>query len=94
MDGFIDLEVEGQLDMFETEVNGDGVGAEEPIIDSDDEDEIASDIASSDAAAVTDIIHDADASICLDHLPLDEENLGRVSIAKVSPRASRHFRIL
>jgi len=85
MDFSIDLEIESQLDMFEAEVNGEGVGDEEPVIDSDDDDEIAGDVASSDAAAVTDIIHDAEASIRFDHLPLDEANIGRVSIAKVSP---------
>lgn len=77
-------EIEDQLDMLETEVYGDGVGDEEVIVDSDDEDGIAGDVASSDTAAVTGIIHDADASIRLDPLPLDKANVGRVSIAKVS----------
>jgi len=79
-------EIEDQLDMFETEVHGDGVGDEEVIltVDSDDEDGIAGDVASSDTAAVMGIIHDADASIHLDPLPLDKVNVGRVSIAKVS----------
>jgi len=86
MDLPINLEVENQLDMFETEVNGEGVGDEELDVDSDDEDEIAGDVAASDAAAVTEIIRDADESIRLDPLPSDEANLGRVSIAKVRPR--------
>ena len=85
IDVSIDVEIEGQLDMLETEVDGEGVGDEEATVDSDDEDEIAGDVASSDAAAVTDIIHDADASIRLDQLSLVEANVGRVSIAKVSP---------
>ena len=84
MDLPINLEVENQLDMFETEVNGEGVG-DELDIDSDDEDEIAGDVAASDAAAVMEIICDADESICLDPLPSDEANLGHVSIAKVCP---------
>ena len=85
MDFSIDLEIEGQLDMFEAEVIGEGVGDEEPVIDSDNDNDIAGDVASSDAAAVMDIICDAEASIHLDHLPLDEANIGRVSITKVSP---------
>ena len=79
----IDLEIESQLNMLEAEVNGDGVGDEEPGVDLED-DEIAGDVATSDAAAVTEIIRDAEASIRLDPLPTDEANLGRVSIAKVS----------
>jgi hypothetical protein len=71
--------------MFEDEVDsGEGVGDEEPNIDDEDDDEIAGEVASSDAAAVTDIIHEADASIRLDPLPLADANFGRVSIAKVS----------
>lgn len=70
--------------MLETEVNGDGVGDEDPVIDSDDEDEIAGDVATSDAAVVTDVIRDAETSIRLDPLPVDDVNIGRVSIAKVS----------
>jgi len=79
----IDLEIESQLNMLKAEVNGEGVGDEEPDVDSDD-DEIAGDVVTSDAAAVTEIIHDAEASIRLDPLPSDEANLGRVLIAKVS----------
>jgi hypothetical protein len=85
MDLSIDFEIKGQLDMLEAELNGEGVGDEEPVVDSDDEDEVAGDVASSDAAAVTDIIHNAEASIRLDPLPLAEANIGCVSIAKVSP---------
>ena len=70
--------------MLETEVNGKGVGNEDPDIGLDDEDEIAGDVATSDAAAVTDVICDAEKSICLNPLPLDNVNLGYVSIAKVS----------
>ena len=78
-------ETESQLNMFEDEVDsGEGVGDEEPNIDDEDDDEIAGEVASSDAAAVTDIIHEADASIRLDPLPLADANFGRVSIAKVS----------
>ena len=81
---FMDSEIEGQLDMLETEVNGKGLEDEGPDVDSDDSDEIAGDVATSDAAAVTDVIRDAEASIRLDPLPLADANLGRVSIAKVS----------
>ncbi len=70
--------------MFEIEVDsGEGVGDEEPTVDWDGGDDIAGDVASSDAAAVTDIICDADASICLDRLPLADANAGCVSISKV-----------
>ena len=79
----LDLEIESQLTMLEAEVNGEGVGDEEPDVDLED-DEIAGNVATSDAAAVTEIIRDAEASIRLDPLPTDEANLGRVSIAKVS----------
>ncbi len=81
----VDLEIEGQLDMLEAKVVGEGVGDEEATVDLDSEDEIASDVASSDAAAVTDIIRDTDASIHLDHLSLVEANVGHISIAKVCP---------
>ena len=60
--------------MLETEVNGKGVGDEDPDIGSDDEDEIVGDVATS----------DAEKSIHLDPLPLNNVNLGHVSIAKVS----------
>ena len=79
----IDLEIKSQLNMLKAEVNGEGVGDEDPDIDLED-DEIAGDVATSDAAAVTEIIRDAEASIHLDPLPSDKANLGRVSIAKVS----------
>ena len=81
---FIDLEIEGQLNMLETEVNGDGIGDEDPMIDSDNEDEIVGDVVTSDAAAVSDVIYDAEVSIHLDPLPWDDANLSCVSIAKVS----------
>ena len=76
--------MEGQLDMLEAEVNGEGVGDEDPVIDEDGEDEVAGDVAMSDAVAVTDVILDAEVSIQLDSLPPANSNLGRVSIAKVS----------
>jgi len=68
--------------MFDAEINGVGVGDEEPVPD-DDEDEIAGDIATSDAVAVDDVIREADMSIRLDALAADQANLGHVSIAKV-----------
>lgn len=70
----IDLKIESQLNMLEAEVNGKGVGDEEPDVDLED-DEIAGDVVTSDDAAVTEIICDAEASIRLDPLPTDEANL-------------------
>ena len=80
----LDLEIESQLDMLETEVNGEGVGDEEPDVLEDNSDEIAEDVASSDTADIMEIIQDAEQSIRLDPVPLDEVNVGRVSVAKVS----------
>ena len=84
MDISLDLEMEGQLDMLEAEVNGEGVGDEDPVIDEDGEDEVAGDVTMSDAVAVTDVILDVEVSIRLDYLPPADANLGHVSIAKVS----------
>ena len=69
--------------MLEAEIHGAGVGDEE-IIPSDDSDEVAGDVAASDALAVDDVIRKADMSIHLDPLPANQANLGHVSIAKVS----------
>jgi len=69
--------------MLEAEIHGAGVGDEE-IVPSDDSDEVAGDVAASDALAVDDVIRKADMSIRLDPLPANQANLGRVSIAKVS----------
>ena len=74
--------VESQLDMLGAEINGVGVGDEEPVPD-DDEDEITGDVATSDAIAVDNVICEADMSIRLDALSADQANLGHVSIAKV-----------
>ena len=79
----IDLEIESQLNMLEAEVNGKSVGDEELDVDLE-VNEIASDIATSNDTAVTEIICDAEMSIHLDSLPTNEANLGQVSIAKVS----------
>ena len=84
MDLPLDLEIESQLDMLEMEVNGEGVGDEEPDVDLEDNDEVAKDVASSNAAAVMEIIRDAELSIRLDPLLSDEVNVGCVSVAKVS----------
>jgi len=83
----LDLEIESQLNMFEMEVNGEGVGDEEPDVNLEDDgasDENAEDVASSDTATVTEIIQDAEKSIRLDPVPSDEVNVGHVSVAKVS----------
>ena len=80
---FMDLEIESQLDMLETEIDGNGLGDKDPDVDSDS-DEIAGDVATSNATAVIDIIYDAEVSIHLDCLPPKDANLGHVSIAKVS----------
>ena len=74
--------VESQLDMLDAEINGVGVGDEEPVPD-DNEDEIAGDVAASDAIGVDNVIHEADMSIHLDALSADQANLGHVSIVKV-----------
>lgn len=71
--------------MFEEEINGEGVGDEEPLVDSDG-DEIAGDVSASDALAVEDVIREADGSFRLNPLPSNQANLGKVSIAKVSPK--------
>ena len=68
--------------MLGAEINGVGVGDEELVPD-DDEDEIAGDVAISDAIAVNNVICEADITICLNALSADQENLGRVSIVKV-----------
>jgi len=79
-----ELEIEQQLDMLENEINGTGVGDEEPVMD-DNDDEVAGDVASSDALAVDAAILEASKSIRVDALSSAEANIGRVSIAKVSP---------
>jgi hypothetical protein len=79
-----ELEIEQQLDMLENEINGTGVGDDEPVMD-DNDDEIAGDVASSDALAVDAAILEASQSIRVDALSSAEANIGCVSIAKVSP---------
>ena len=74
--------IESQLDMLDAEINGVSVGDKEPVPD-DNEDEIAGDVAASDAIAVDNVICKADMSICLDALSADQANLSHVSIAKV-----------
>jgi hypothetical protein len=78
----IELEVDRQLDMFEDEISGPGIGDEELVAD-DNEDEIAGDVATSDALAVDDAIRMAGLSIRLDALPAAQANIGRVCVAKV-----------
>jgi len=51
---------------------------------SDENDEIADDVAASDALAVDEAILEAELSLRLDPLPADQANIGRISIAKVS----------
>ena len=86
-----EVEVERQLDLFEEEINGEGVGDEEPLVDPEEEDEVAGDISTSDALAVEDVIREAEGSFRLDPLASDQVNLGRVSIAKVSLKFIKHF---
>jgi len=50
----------------------------------ENEDEIAGDVAASDALAVDEAILEAELSLRLDLLPSDQANVGRISIAKVS----------
>ena len=71
--------------MLSTELEqGDGYGDEEPEAGSDDGDEIAGDVATSDEASVTEIVDEADLSTRLDPLLGFEANVARVAIAKVS----------
>jgi hypothetical protein len=79
----VELDIERQLDMFEDEISGPGVGDEELIVE-DNEDEIAGDVAASNALAVDEVIREAGLSIRLDALPAAQANIGRVCIAKVS----------
>ena len=78
-----DEETEKQLDMLEMEsVYGDVVGDEEPEVQ-DIDDEIAEDVVASDAAAVADVVHEANESVRLDALSREDVDVARVSIAKV-----------
>jgi hypothetical protein len=86
-----EVEVERQLDLFEEEINGEGVGDKEPLVDPEDEDEVAGDISMSNALAVEDVVHEAEGSFFLDPLPSDQVNLSRVSIAKVSLKFIKDF---
>ena len=79
-----EVEVERQLDFFEEEINGKGVGDEEPLVDPEEEDEVAGDISTSNALAAEDVICEAKVSFHLNPLPSDQVNLGQVLIAKVS----------
>ena len=73
-----------QLDLLEAENCGTGFGDEELDVDPDDDgDEISPDVADSDAQAVDEAIHEAEMSVHLDALPLDQANIGCISIAKV-----------
>ncbi|KAF9470101.1 hypothetical protein BDN70DRAFT_940066, partial [Pholiota conissans] len=63
-----------------------GVGDEEPILDGDgsgSSDEVAEDVAVSDASAVDEVIREADESIRLDSPSLVDERITCISIAKL-----------
>ena len=77
------LKIEQQLDMLENKINSTDVGDEEPVMD-DNDDEIAGDVASSDALAIDAAILKASQSIHLDALLSAEANGGHVSFAKVT----------
>ena len=80
----VDIATGRQLNALEDEINGVGFGDEELEVDSDGhEDEVAGDVAASDALAVDEAILEADMSLRLDPLPADQANIGRISIAKV-----------
>ena len=73
-----------QLDALEAKIHGTGFGDEELDVDSDgNEDEIAGDVAASDALAVGEAILEADMSLCLNPLTSDQANMGCILIAKV-----------
>ncbi|KDR71192.1 hypothetical protein GALMADRAFT_1346293 [Galerina marginata CBS 339.88] len=78
----IKLDIECQFDLVEQGLNGDidGIGDEQPPVDPDNEDEIAGDVAASDALAVDIAIPEADRSIRLYALTSKEANLGQMSI--------------
>ena len=81
----IDVAIGRQLDELEAEIHGTGFGDEELDVGSDgNEDEIAGDVATSDALAVDEAILEAELSLRLDPLPSNQANVGRISIAKVS----------
>lgn len=59
------------------------IGDEEPPADDDDGDEVAQDVVASDAAAIEDIISEAQLSERLAELSEDDAKLGCLAIAKV-----------
>lgn len=69
-----------QLDLLEAKICGTGFSDEELDVDPD---EISPDATGSDAQAVDEAIHEAEMSVHLDALPLDQANIGCISIAKV-----------
>lgn len=76
-------EIEKELESLQAELGSfEGVGDEEPQVN-DDADEIAPDVAASDAAAVRDAIYDANSDLRLTALTIADANIGRISIAKV-----------
>jgi len=81
----VDIKNEKQLDALEAEVHGTGFGDEELGLNLDgNEDEIAGDVAASDALAVDEAILEADMSLRLNPLSSDQANVGCISIAKVN----------
>ncbi len=83
----VDIKNEKQLDALEAEVDGTGFDDEELGLNLDcNKDEIAGDVAASDALAVNEAILEADMSLRLNPHPLssDQANVGCVSIAKVN----------
>ena len=84
----IDVRIGRQLDELEAEFHGTGFGDEELDVGSDgNEDEIAGDVATSDALAIDEAILEAELSVRLDLLPSNQANVGHISIAKVSFRS-------
>jgi len=70
-----------QLDVLEAEIHGTGFGDKELDVDSDgNEDEIAGDVATSDALAVGEAILEADMSLRLNPLTSDQANMGCISM--------------
>ena len=86
-----EVEVERQLDLFEEEINGEGVRDEEPLVNPEEENEVAGDIFMRNALAVEEVIHKAEGSFYLTPFPFDQVNLSQVLIVKVSLKFIKHF---
>ena len=67
-----------------------GFGDEEPEVD-EDSDEVAADVAASDAAAIEGIIEEADLDGRLSALSAEDSKIAKLSIAKVRPMSLARY---